>query len=478
MKSVLVGNGININFGGKAYSNDFIIKRIIFNALDGKYDQPLFGGKFDGKGASGLFNGLKDTANDVLIGKYDGLGDPDESAAIADFKRRYTPPLKRYYEVMLEDWFLLLRLFFISNKDLENLTRSAKQGFEQLILDGIYNEGDIQRIYSGMKRNVKRYFSEFDNIFTLNYDNNLENLTGKKVYHLHGDYQVLADSEDPITVQGFIQKKRGNTFPIPEGFSHCHCNALLDYSGALKYKHAHAIMELAREYERYRELYRDNGHEYLLQLAQMLLRDENAAEYFAAYAQNASLTPGSDYHFAEFDELEGELHIIGMSPNNDSHIFNRINESNLSKVYFYCYTPINLSDLPVTKPVELKDVTELWRRLDALKPVYNSRYPIPSDPRIDQFIEVFNTLSGDPMTRKEIIDAANAIPLFEANRLCEEIKSKIDGREPPKSEEELMHEIRIISNIGLRKGVLPSALYLLFIMYLSRIDSVSAKKRS
>ncbi len=62
--------------------------------------------------------------------------------------------------------------------------------------------------------------------------------------------------------------------------------------------------------------------------------------------------------------------------------------------------------------------------------------------------------------------------------MCEEIKSKIDGREPPKSEEELMHEIRIISNIGLRKGVLPSALYLLFIMYLSRIDSVSAKKRS
>lgn len=28
-KSILIGNGININFGGKAYTNDYIIKRIL-----------------------------------------------------------------------------------------------------------------------------------------------------------------------------------------------------------------------------------------------------------------------------------------------------------------------------------------------------------------------------------------------------------------------------------------------------------------
>lgn len=33
MKSVLLGNGINIQFGGKAYSNDFIMKRIIFSVV-------------------------------------------------------------------------------------------------------------------------------------------------------------------------------------------------------------------------------------------------------------------------------------------------------------------------------------------------------------------------------------------------------------------------------------------------------------
>lgn len=37
-KSILIGNGININFGGKAYTNDYIIKRILFNARANKYD--------------------------------------------------------------------------------------------------------------------------------------------------------------------------------------------------------------------------------------------------------------------------------------------------------------------------------------------------------------------------------------------------------------------------------------------------------
>ena len=37
-KSVLLGNGINIQFGGKAYSNRFILSRIVFNAQCDKYD--------------------------------------------------------------------------------------------------------------------------------------------------------------------------------------------------------------------------------------------------------------------------------------------------------------------------------------------------------------------------------------------------------------------------------------------------------
>ncbi len=45
-KSILIGNGININFGGKAYTNNYIIKRILFNARASRYD-PLFNGEIE-----------------------------------------------------------------------------------------------------------------------------------------------------------------------------------------------------------------------------------------------------------------------------------------------------------------------------------------------------------------------------------------------------------------------------------------------
>ena len=47
-QSILIGNGMNINFGGRAYTNEFIIKRIIYNARANKYDV-LFGGTISGK---------------------------------------------------------------------------------------------------------------------------------------------------------------------------------------------------------------------------------------------------------------------------------------------------------------------------------------------------------------------------------------------------------------------------------------------
>ena len=48
---------------------------------------------------------------------------------------------------MLEDWFLLIHMFFLKNDDLVKNKTSAIQGFERLILDAIYNGGKIQELY-------------------------------------------------------------------------------------------------------------------------------------------------------------------------------------------------------------------------------------------------------------------------------------------------------------------------------------------
>lgn len=93
--------------------------------------------------------------------------------------------------------------------------KASKAGLEWIILDAIYNDGRIQDVHCKMKKSVKWFFKSFDSIFTLNYDNNIEFLTNKSVYHLHGDYSVLTDSENPETVQGF-NRKRGVIMTIGE----------------------------------------------------------------------------------------------------------------------------------------------------------------------------------------------------------------------------------------------------------------------
>ena len=211
MKSVLLGNGINIQFGGKAYSNRFIMSRIIFNAQCDKYNS-LFDGTLSGSEIEQIFRGLLPMANAVLNGKYDKVyTDHEVKKAVMEFKVQNAErrEFEHYYEIPLEDWFLLLRLFFWDNPDLNDMWKASKQGFEWMILDAIYNDGKIQEIYQKMKKPVKRFFKSFDSIFTLNYDNNIERLINKTIYHLHGDYSVLADSENPETVQGFLNKQKG-----------------------------------------------------------------------------------------------------------------------------------------------------------------------------------------------------------------------------------------------------------------------------
>ena len=47
MRSVLLGNGINIQFGGFAYNSDFIMKRIKYSARLDRYEK-LFENKITG----------------------------------------------------------------------------------------------------------------------------------------------------------------------------------------------------------------------------------------------------------------------------------------------------------------------------------------------------------------------------------------------------------------------------------------------
>ena len=467
MKSVLLGNGINIQFGGKAYSNYFIMERIRYRAKLDSYKE-LFGNTLSSSEILSILDGFVNIANDIRNGEYDQFTDDDNvKEALNDFKHRYIVKVDASYDIMLEDWFFLIQMFFLKNSDLTDNKSAAIQGFERLILDAIYNGGKIQDLFKQMSKKVKRFFAGYDNIFTLNYDNNLEMLTKKTVFHLHGDFNILANSENPNNVQGYIRSQENNLAVI-NGMEHCFCNALLNYSGLLKYKTAtdfHNIIIASKDFK----LRYENDPVFYMQLSDLKKKKPFEYQMIMTKIEHPELNMATEYYFDKFETISDELHIIGMSPNNDAHIFNLIcNNKALRKVVFYYFSDKEKSYIEEHFPKELftcESVWNLWKLLDCIKPKYNCTYSVPVD--IDRFISCFNALSGSVATKKDILNEISQTPQFEMERLCNLVKEDMLKRNPEHKatdEDEFFKSTASVSYIALQEGLLPPTLYMICVM--------------
>lgn len=344
MNSVLVGNGINIQFGGNEYTSANIMKRIKQNALNGEYNV-LMGNQVDGRVIVNILESFVQIANDIIGNRYDNVLNQkcEENnilkMALECFKQRYSRKIKDPSEIMLEDWLLLVKVFFLTNWDLKKQEDAVVLGFKEMILDSIYNNGKIQKNYLKMNENVRIFFCSFDNIFTLNYDNNLEKLTQKQVYHLHGDFLTLEDRVNLSYVRGFYNAKIG-MIEIISGKEHCYCNALLEYSGKNKYEKINMYHKMNVCISHQIENSKDNLYKY----AELLKKSErseyrNLGEFVSIKLEHPNLQFLPEYCFYEFENIEDELSIIGLSPNNDEHIFETIrNNKKVKKVKFYYYS--------------------------------------------------------------------------------------------------------------------------------------------
>ena len=468
MKSILVGNGVNIQFGGKAYTSEYILQRIKYKAKQDKYRE-LFADSISGKEIVIFLDNLVDFCNGILNNKYDNLiTSNDDRAVLQEFKERYKNwNITESKDIMLEDWFFLIHIFFLKNPDLIENEKNAIQGFEMLVLDAIYNNGAIQEVHKKSNREYKRFLRSFDKIFTVNYDNNIEALVGKEVFHLHGDFSTLADSENPSTVNGFIRTRDNKTVIIPN-YEHCFCNALLNYNGKLKYKKAQENHKSNIELQKCYDNFNSNPQNFdkISELSPEIY------ELITTKIKYPELQMATEYHFEEFSNIDTEIHILGLSPNNDSHIIDLINKNDkLKTVFFYYFTSQEEKQarkIFSTKKLKCIQVNDLWKQLDCKQKIYNCNYNI--DYSKMNILEICKLFSEYPSATTEKIDKEiNSIPKFEMSRLANLAKKTLSAQITPKSEEELKQLLAEISFIALREGISPPVLYLITIMNFKEI---------
>ena len=360
MNTILIGNGIDIQYGGKDYYCNEIVQRALNNVKFGNFrsvDYPQETVSHLCKLFDLALKILEDIKN---IDKKVWTG--EDRLALNGFCLRYSKKtLTNPTQIGFEDYFLLQRIFY-------NLTYDSTKGnidertnyFEYMrrfFLDAIYNQGKINEIE--YPRTLGAFLSKFDNIFSLNYDRNLEKVTKQPIKYLHGAFHVINEkfnNESPMN-------KVMGIYTDVAGYEHLYSTALTTYCGKEKEElltQADNInialpfaSKLISECEK-------TGTEILPKLKAIFLAHKLCPDY--KYPQN--------YCYDIFEKISGEVTLLGISPANDDHLI-RVIKNSIKHITYYFY-PCNDSDLEkdLVKtifegiPIIFLDVkTNLWSTL-------------------------------------------------------------------------------------------------------------------
>lgn len=325
-RNLLVGNGINIQFGGKdVYSSYATMSRVVDNIKAGKYTA-LTEGSLSTEEQLGLLEGLVNVINQIKNKKLRGNADGLFMVMELDRISRTYPKNSEVLSVFLEDYFLAFEIFnnCFKEEDGENQSeRYRKIGFDflrQMIIDGIYNNGEINDVYKNFYQGINNYLNRFDNIFTTNYDYNLENVLGstERVCHLHGEFSKLAPEyrNDNIYYQKHTIECDDLISKMIPGMEHCYSDAVMSWSWL----------------DKYGEL----------------------------------IEPDTKYKETLFKSIGGQLEVVGLAPANDEHLFLLINTNpEIKSVVYYYFNDEERNELPyhLKKPVTYKKVEKLWNSM-------------------------------------------------------------------------------------------------------------------
>lgn len=366
-KNILVGNGINIAFSkNDDYKNYKIIKRLTKYLCTNRYDDV-----FQGSISSGELQIALTDLNDFFKKMLKGVEalrlakDEDELKTLIDIAHRYNGKPQDILDVGIEDYFFAMKLLFNKVGDEATPINALYDGLKWLFLDAICNDGEIEKLHTRMG-SFSKELEQYSKIFTVNYDTNLDKLTDKTVYHLHGSFDVLDDTYRTETIIGYLAQKKPKPPTVVGGKEHLYCNAIMGFSGQQKMNTMSKCSDINMFLSKNNAL-DAKAQQWYEHLRTSTLENEIIAfQTINAWIEHPELRC-TEYPIDEFKLASGELHIIGMSPNNDSHIFKLINENpNISRVVYFTASDDDSSAAQkvIKKPVKIRNVFKYWGSLN------------------------------------------------------------------------------------------------------------------
>lgn len=373
MKNLLVGNGINIQFNKTDYTTRQIVLRILKNCDRDDFpshiivDLPYLLKNYIGQ--------LYLEARKIISGEYDNSTVTSaEKESLSTFKRQYSDKMEtlRITDIGFEDYYLVHDLFSRKMKVRNSEQYDIRESMKAAYLYSIFNEGKLNQLYMNYPKEFVYYLLGFDNIFTTNYDSNLESAIGKEVFHIHGQFDKKSDVYVESSLRNQLPDAPIREIEIDEDYFYLYSNALSTYCGAYKefqlkqHSQANSFVEkLAAAYSSDSEIREE---------VDSWVHGTNALTANLGYAiqlkvANPSLAFSDNYHFDKFKSIIGTLEILGLSPWNDFHIFESINAADLESCTYYFF---NRSECDVIKDLlptlsgqgklNFQSVKEFWER--------------------------------------------------------------------------------------------------------------------
>ncbi len=367
MSNLLVGNGIIIQYGGTDYLNSDIVERAIDNIRSGRFPAHLYP-----KECADFVVALQKEHSSALKGNYDKyVFTSYDRSSLRDFKNRYVKTDSySVNEIGFEDYFLLFEL--VHNKQrIENPERFNSRGvLRRMFLDAVFNIGKIETIYKKFPYDLITWLKGHDHIFTTNYDSNLDIATGFKIHHLHGSFQTLSENYDPNSFRNQLKDDLLDGEKMDPKFPHLYSNCLISYVGELK------------EYSMKESSLANNGMEKFVsgykndpKIRQQIeaLPDSNdltrrLKEAIKLKAEHPELEHAEQYPHHMLENISGSLEIVGLSPNNDGHLFAEILKNNkISEIIFYHFgkqEAVDAQRIFTSKKLITREVQNLWSKLE------------------------------------------------------------------------------------------------------------------